>query len=269
MSTKMTPMCVAQALGKDPLAVEKMKVDNSITTEILPPTLPFHQVILDVPIIPTHCHGRNHIPLLNKECIRVMEDAVSAVLTLDSEMEPEMMEEEISRRVGRTVFRSKKVAFGGKQLVQLQIHLKKPVFSQRLRIPIALADKVVFRRRHVTAGAAPGVDFFIPLDETTIPYLIKVQSLVLTVCKSSGNPMDIGLGTVYAGTHFPGETDTIATTTMKTMITPSGQGVFFKWYSSEADRAEDAAKYHRTLPQATHLDVLLEPVDYQGLIVEN
>jgi hypothetical protein len=261
-------MCVAQALGKDPLAVEKMKVDASIAAEILPLALPFHEVVLDLPIIPAHCHGRNHIPLLNEESCRVMKDVVSAVMDLDLDLDLEILEEEISRKVGRTVFRSKKVAFGGKQLVQLQIHLKKPVYSQRLRIPIKLADKVVFRRRHVTAGAAPGVDFFIPLDETVMPYLTKVQSIVLTVCKSSGNPTDIGLGTVYTGTHFPGETDTSIATTTKTTMTPSGQGVFFKWYSSEEDRAADAVKYYTSLPLATHLDVLLEPVDYQDLVME-
>ena len=262
----MTPMCVAQALGKDPLAVEKMKLDASIAAEILPPALPFHEVVLDLPIIPAHCHGRNHIPLLNEESCRVMKDVVSAVMDLDLEI----LEEEISRKVGRTVIRSKKVAFGGKQLVQLQVHLKKPVYSQRLRIPIKFADKVVFRRRHMTAGAAPGVDFFIPLDETTMPHLVKVQSLVLTVCKNSGNPADIGLGTVYTGTHFPGEADTTTTTEKQTtMVMPSGQGIFFKWYSSDMDRAEDATKYYSSLPHATHLDVLLEPMDYQALVMKD
>jgi len=266
----MTPMCVAQALGKDPRAVETMKLDASIAAEILPPALPFHQVVLDLPIIPAHCHGRNHIPLLNEESLHVMTEGVSAVMEMEmtEDLKPDMMEEEISRKVGRTVLRSKKVAFGGKQLVQLQIHLKKPVYSQRVRIPIELADKVVFRRRHVAAGAAPGVDFFIPLDETVMPYLTKVQSVVLTVCKRSGNPTDIGLGTVYTGTHFPGETDTSIATTTKTTMTPSGQGVFFKWYSSEEDRAADAVKYYTSLPLATHLDVLLEPVDYQDLVME-
>jgi hypothetical protein len=263
--TTMTPMCVAKALAENPLAVEILKRDESVASELLPSALSFHQPVLDLPIIPAHCHGRNHIPLLNEESIRVMTDAISAALQFSatSDLDLDKMEEEISRKVGRTVLRSKKAAFGGKILVQLQIHLKKPVYSQRLRIPIELADKVVFRRRHVTAGAAPGVDFFAPLDDTTRPYLVKVQSLVLTVCVSSGNSVDVGLGTVYTGTHFPGESvDNVEQTT------PSGQGVFFKWYPSDADRAVDATKYAESLPLSTHLDVLLEPVDYQTLIMQ-
>jgi hypothetical protein len=267
--TTMTPLCVAKALAENPLAVEILKRDESVASELLPSALSFHQPVLDLPIIPPHCHGRNHIPLLNEESVCVMTDAISAALQFSatSDLDLDKMEEEISRKVGRTVLRSKKAAFGGKVLVQLQIHLKKPVYSQRLRIPIELADKVVFRRRHVTAGAAPGVDFFVPLDDTTRPFLVRVQSLVLTVCLSSGNAADVGLGTVYTGTHFPGEADASVDSNVE-QKTPSGQGVFFKWYPSDADRAVDATKYAESLPLSTHLDVLLEPVDYQTLLLQ-
>jgi hypothetical protein len=189
-----------------------------------------------------------------------MMDTVAAVLKSEEEIGTEAFNADISSRTGRTVARSKKAAFGGKVIAQVMVMLDEPVYSQRVRVPASLAGKVILHRRHT--ASIPGVDFFIRLDEDVLPHLETEQGLVVTVCRESANPGDIGLGTVFVGSRFPGEPDEDEAGT----TTPEGHGIFYKWYPNDEARKTDAQLYSKTAPLATHLDVLLEPADYQALI---
>jgi hypothetical protein len=263
----MTPCQLAAKLLKNDRAVEELKVSETVPREILP-DLCLHQIKFmeeaseKTQLCPTICHGRNHVPLANEETLQLLKRAVPAVLHLiglGHMAGTASFEDELGSKVSRTILRSRTTSFAGKTMIQVQIHLKTAVPSQKLLLPVELLHKATLHRRHNQAGAAPGVDFFVPLDEETRPFLKTVQSIVMTVCASSPKPEEIGLGTFFCGTHFPGE-DVSGTTS--TDMVPTG--ILYKWYPNEEARTADAYKYAEAIPTCRAYPVLIEPVDYQN-----
>lgn len=229
------PQDLATMLASDIRTIERLKTDDSVPMEIIPPLTDSQKTLLDHPQIPATSHARDHFFSYNDEIVRLVRNVLE-----EYRGEADAV---LATGIGHTIVETRMVEYGSNKIRQLKIRLHKPVLCRRVWLPSTLADKTHLVRRHMSSS--PGVDFWAPIDDSTKPYLSTVDTLIMTIRHhADGNYV---LGTCFPGNKFPGEDD--------------GTGIFYKWFKNDEERAADASSFINVLSHK--IPVLLDATQVQ------
>lgn len=231
------PNDLVRMLESDIQTIQKLKTDQSIPMETIPPLTDIQKTLLHHPKIPESAHARDHFFSYNDEIVAL----VKTVLTNYKGEADAVLETKIEH----TIDESRMVQYGGNKIRQLRILLNRPVLCRRTWLPSDMQDKVHLIRRHTSS---PGVDFWAPIDDSTRPYISTVSTLIMTIRHHADG--GYALGTCFAGEKFPGDDD--------------GTGIFYKWYKNDEERAVDASAFISVLSQK--IPVLLDATEMSTVI---
>ena len=249
------PSTFAKIVEADPLVLHEYKTRTDIPMEVSPEVSDTQRVLLTHPQIPSQSHARDHFFSYNEEQVALVLDVLREFTgTVDAEF---------AKRIGHTVVTDRVVSFGNPSqptvVHQLKIALQTPVPSRRVWLRLSDEDKVHLVRRH---GSTPGLDFSAPVDETTMPFITMVDTMIITlrVTDPSAPQKSFTLGTAFAGTTFPGSEEN------------DGTGILYKWYPSTPEGNQnfqkDAELFWSTI-RGGNVPALLEPTAFFSFIVRD
>lgn len=224
---RLTASMVAKTLNEDCLAAEKWKFDETIPMEN--PAIPRTEHEEYLAKITETSHLRDHWPYFNQEQRNMIISALNG------------------RFEDLDVVDRRTTSFGNTTIDQYKFRLKTPVWSRRVHLPVEFEDQAILHRRH---AKTPGVDFIVPLTDEVKKHMTKIDTQILTIRR--GDPPTPGTG--FAGTHFPGMTDS-----------DDFSGILYKWYKTDDERAADIAAFDNGIKK--HIPALIDARDYQALVL--
>jgi len=237
-TTIIRPKDLVELLHENLMIVEEFKTCKTIPMESIPELKDHQKSLLVHPQIPESSHAQDHFFSYNEEQVQLVHDVLKYYNGI--------VDKEFERNIGHGVKESKMVTFGTTTICQLMIHLNESVYSRRVWLTPSFNLYVHLTRRH---AKTPSVDFYTPLNHFVLPYIEKVDTLVLTIWHEKDDTYT--LGTCYAGDSFPGSTSN------------DGTGIMYKWYPNKESRKEDFESFEKMID--TKIPTLLDATSFQNL----